>query len=136
MGKKYQVLITTVSFMLFSFLLNAQKSPVACNGQLKIEGAHLKNERAEIIQLRGMSLFWSQWEPEFYVEKTVSTLKNNWKCNVVRAALAVEYDGYLVYPQREQAKIETIIEAAIKHGIYVIVDWHDHHAEDHFVDLV
>ena len=42
MGKKYQVLITTVSFMLFSFLLNAQKSPVACNGQLKIEGSKLK----------------------------------------------------------------------------------------------
>jgi endoglucanase len=34
-------------------------------------------------------------------------------------------------PDVEFAKAEAVIDAAISNGIYVIVDWHDHHAEDH-----
>lgn len=41
------------------------------------------------------------------------------------------WPGYLANPAVEQAKVETVINAAIELGIYVIVDWHDHNAVLH-----
>jgi len=98
---------------------------------LKITNGHLMNSKNEKIQLKGMSLFWSQWAPKFYNFETVKNLKEEWNINIIRAAMAVEHDGYLENPQREKEKVKQIIEAAIDLDLYVIVDWHDHHAEDH-----
>uniref|UniRef100_A0A915MX30 Glycoside hydrolase family 5 domain-containing protein n=1 Tax=Meloidogyne javanica TaxID=6303 RepID=A0A915MX30_MELJA len=85
------------------------------------------------VVLAGMSLFWSQWSEGsvFYTANTVQSLKCNWNANVVRAAMGVENGGYLTNPSAEQAKVETVIKAAIAQGIYVIVDWHDHNAQNH-----
>ncbi|MDT0645098.1 glycoside hydrolase family 5 protein [Zunongwangia sp. F260] len=107
------------------------ETPVALHGQLIIQGKNLVNQNGENVQLRGMSLFWSQWEPEFYNFETVKNLKEGWNVNVIRAAMAIEHDGYLQNPEREKQKVYRVIDAAIELGIYVIVDWHDHHAEDH-----
>ncbi|MDT0688984.1 glycoside hydrolase family 5 protein [Salegentibacter sp. F188] len=107
------------------------ETPVAIHGQLRIQGKNLVDQNGENIQLRGMSLFWSQWEPEFYNFETVKNLKEGWNVNVIRAAMAIEHDGYLQNPEREKEKVYRVIDAAIELGIYVIVDWHDHHAEDH-----
>ncbi|MDT0687168.1 glycoside hydrolase family 5 protein [Autumnicola psychrophila] len=107
------------------------ETPVARHGQLSIQGKNLVDKNGENIQLRGMSLFWSQWEPEFYNFETVKNLKEGWNVNVIRAAMAVEHNGYLQNPEREKQKVYRVIDAAIELGIYVIVDWHDHHAEDH-----
>lgn len=98
---------------------------------LTITDGQLLNSQNERIQLKGMSLFWSQWAPEFYNFETVKNLKEGWNINVIRAAMAVEQGGYLENPQREKEKVKQIIEAAIDLDLYVIVDWHDHHAEDH-----
>ena len=40
--------------------------------------------------------------------------------------MAVEHGGYLTNPEAEAAKVEAVIEAATKLGLYVIVDWHAH----------
>jgi len=71
-----------------------------------------------------MSLFWSQWMPQFYNENAVKWLVKDWKVNVIRAAMAVDRGGYLAWPREESEKIYAVIEAAVKEGIYVIVDWH------------
>ncbi len=97
-------------------------------GQLQVNGAHLLSENGDTVQLRGMSLFWSQWMPQYYNHATVKWLKNDWKCTVVRAAMGVEHGGYLENPQQEQEKVEKVIDAAIEEGIYVIVDYHAHKA--------
>lgn len=75
-----------------------------------------------------MSLFWSQWGGDFYTERWVRSLASEWRVDVVRAALGVSPDGYLDHRQRELAKIETVIEAAIQNDVYVIIDWHSHQA--------
>jgi endoglucanase len=100
-------------------------------GQLSLSGTSIVNENSEPIALRGMSLFWSQWAPNYYNEETIKWLRDDWKCTIVRAALGVESGGYLDNPEIEYAKVTRVIDACIKLGIYVIVDWHDHHAEDH-----
>jgi len=45
-----------------------------------------------------------------------------------------EHDGYLANPSAEKAKVVTIVESAIAASIYVIIDWHDHNAEDHLAE--
>jgi len=100
-------------------------------GKLKVSGNKIVDKNGNAIQLRGMSLFWSQWIGKYYNRETVKWLKDDWKCTVVRAAMAVEHDGYLTNPEQEKAKVIAVVDAAIAEGIYVIIDWHDHHGENH-----
>ncbi|WP_424494238.1 glycoside hydrolase family 5 protein [Salinimicrobium sp. GXAS 041] len=108
-----------------------ETTPVARYGQLQIEGGTLVDQQGDPVQLKGMSLFWSQWQPQFYNETTVKNLVDFWKIDIIRAAMAVEHEGYLQNPEEEMRKVQRVIDAAIEEEIYVIVDWHDHHAEDH-----
>jgi len=78
-----------------------------------------------------MSLFWSQWAPDYYKEETIKWLRDDWKCTVIRASMGIESGGNLENPGVEYQKITEVIDACVKLGIYVVVDWHDHHAEDH-----
>lgn len=76
--------------------------------------------------LAGMSLFWSQWGAEFYTPTWIGRLVRQWRCSVVRAALAVEPDGFLDNGQRELDKLCRVIDALIDLGVYAVVDWHSH----------
>lgn len=109
-------------------------SPVTLHGQLAIEDGTIVNSHNNPVQLKGMSLFWSQWQAQFYNFETIKMLKEHWGINVIRAAMAVEHGGYLENPEHEKEKIFGVIDAAIELGLYVIIDWHDHHAEDHRVE--
>jgi endoglucanase len=75
-----------------------------------------------------MSLFWSQWIGKYYHRETVKWLKEDWRCTIVRAAMAVGSGGYLTNPEQEKQKVITVVDAAIEQGLYVIIDWHDHEA--------
>jgi endoglucanase len=105
--------------------------PVLKHGKLKVDGNKIVNESGDPVQLRGMSFFWSQWIGKYYNPEVVKCLKDDWRCNIVRAALAVEYNGYLAHPESEKQKLKVVVDAAIAEGLYVIIDWHDHHAFDH-----
>lgn len=109
---------------------------VADHGQLRIEGTKIVDKDGEPVQLRGTSFFWSQWAGEYYTTETVKWLKEDWQCNVVRAAMGIDEggDAYIANPDREKQKVFTVIDAAIAEGIYVIVDWHSHHAEDYVAE--
>uniref|UniRef100_A0A914ECA8 Glycoside hydrolase family 5 domain-containing protein n=1 Tax=Acrobeloides nanus TaxID=290746 RepID=A0A914ECA8_9BILA len=76
-----------------------------------------------------MSLYWSQWMPQFWNQETLTHLRDQWNANVVRCPMGVRVEdgGYLAYPEREYDKMKTVIEAAIN-VIYVIVDWHEEKA--------
>lgn len=110
---------------------SAQKTAVGQHGWLQVKGNKIVNERGESVILRGMSLFWSQWIGKYYNVEAIKWLKEDWNCEIVRAAMAVEAGGYLTNPEREKKEIETVINAAIDLGIYVIIDWHDHNAHRH-----
>ncbi|MDA3929785.1 MAG: glycoside hydrolase family 5 protein [Prolixibacteraceae bacterium] len=125
--------LSTLSISVFIFFsacnFNQEKTPVEKVGQLSIDGVHLVDQKGKPIQLTGMSLFWSQWIGKYYNYDCIKWLKDDWKCTVVRAALAVGSGGYTTNPEKELEKIETVIDAAIDIGIYVIVDFHAHQAE-------
>ncbi len=75
-----------------------------------------------------MSLYWSQWVPKYWNYNTIKWLRDDWKITVIRAAMAVDVGGYATNPAAEQAKMFTVIDAAISLGIYVVVDFHVHEA--------
>jgi endoglucanase len=104
---------------------------VGNNGFLRIDAGSLVNEKGEKIQLKGMSLFWSQWSEPFYNKEAVRVLAKDWKSTVVRAAMGIEMGGYLSNPVAQEAMVQTVVQAAIDEGIYVIIDWHDHNAQNH-----
>lgn len=109
----------------------SQGSIVEKHGFLKVAGNKVVDQFGEPVRLRGMSLFWSQWKPQFWTKGTTRWLKRKWGITLLRCPMAVEADGYLTHPEDEMKKVKTVVEAAIKQGIYVIIDWHDHSAEQH-----
>lgn len=106
-------------------------SYVGQHGALQVVGNEIQDQQGQPIQLRGMSLFWSQWSAPFWNAALVHTLATDWHATVVRAAVPVESGGYLEHPEDEVARVTTVVDAAIAEGIYVVIDWHDHHANDH-----
>ncbi len=107
----------------------AQMDVASRYGHLSVSGSYMVSQYKDTVQLRGMSLFWSQWMPQYYNAETIAWLKNDWKCTVIRAAMGVDEEGgYASNPDIEQAKICTVVDAAIELGIYVIIDYHSHHA--------
>lgn len=117
---------------------DALYEPVSKHGQLAVNGTNLVNKDGEIVQLKGMSLAWSIWFPQFYNKATVDGVKNGCHSNIIRAPLAIETNdgGYLTDPEGQKQLIVDVIEAAIQDDIYVIVDWHEEQCQNHLSEAV
>ncbi|RYZ90274.1 MAG: glycoside hydrolase family 5 protein, partial [Moraxellaceae bacterium] len=84
--------------------------------------------------ISGNSFFWSNtgWGGEkFYNAQTVAWLKNDWKSMVVRAAMGVDESGGYLTDAYNKTRVTTVVDAAIANNMYVIIDWHSHHAEQY-----
>ena len=85
--------------------------------------------------IAGNSLFWSNngWGGEkYYNTGVVNSLKQDWNSSLVRAAMGVEDSGgYLQFKNDNKNKVKAVVDAAIANDMYVIIDWHSHHAEQH-----
>lgn len=128
-------ILVLVVLVLNSAFVSAQKqplSPVEKHGALSVKGTHLVNAEGETISLRGMSFGWHVWWPQFWNAETVEWLDKDWNCTVVRAAMGIEPDGgFLSDPEKSKELLCKVVDAAIDQGLYVIIDWHDHHASAH-----
>ena len=98
------------------------------------------------VQVRGMSLYWSLMPQamEFWTEEGITTMVNDMNIQIVRAAMAtlekdywegewngIQLRGYDADPTNQTNFVKTVVEAAIKNDIYVIIDWHSHEADKH-----
>src|SRR5574344_401350 len=102
-------------------------SPVKEWGQLQVVGTQLCNQNGQPVVLRGISFGWHNIWPRFYNKKVVNWLADDWHATVVRAAMGIKIeDNYLENPQFALQCVEPVVQAAIKKGIYVIIDWHAH----------
>ena len=115
-------------------------SIVTQNGLLTVSGSRIVNKNNNSVSFAGNSFFWSNdnWGGErFYNPSTVKWLKTDWNSKIVRAAMGVEDPGgYLDNKQANKSRLKAIVDAAIEEGIYVIIDWHSHHAEDHLEEAI
>ncbi|PJJ48112.1 cellulase family glycosylhydrolase [Hymenobacter chitinivorans] len=110
-------------------------TPVQQYGLLQVAGNKIVDKNSQPVSLAGNSLFWSNdgWGGEkYYTANTVSWLRNNWNAKVVRVAMGVEdAGGYISNPTGNRQKVKTVVDAALAQGLYVIIDWHSHHAESY-----
>ena len=107
---------------------NAVQTVVEKHGQLSVNGTALVDKNNETVVLRGVSFGWHNWWPRFYSKETVAWLVSDWNVTLLRAAIGVEPDGaYLTNPTQALRCLTTVVDAAIEHGVYVIIDWHAHY---------
>ncbi|MEV1072251.1 cellulase family glycosylhydrolase [Micromonospora parva] len=108
-------------------------TPVERHGQLRVCGTTMCDRSGARVQLRGISSMWLNWETAPYAENlsALRWMRDNWNLQVIRAAMGVEPAGaYLSDPAKARAQVETIINNAVTAGVYVIVDWHAHEAQN------
>ena len=102
----------------------AAVTPVAANGQLKVCGTKLCNQRGKTIQLRGMSTHGLQWYSQCVTHGSLDALAGDWRADVLRVSMYVQEGGYETDPRRFTDLVHATIEQATARGLYAIVDWH------------
>lgn len=101
--------------------------PVKQWGQLQVVGSQLCDNNGNPVVLRGVSLGWHNLWPRFYNKKAIKWLADDWHANVIRAAMGIQIeDNYLENEELAMKCMTTVIDAAIKNDLYVIIDWHAH----------
>ena len=144
----------STSFALAQDITPTRVGPVSQYGQLmtgknsqgqgRIYGSCEGVKDGAEVQVRGMSLYWSLMPQavEFWSEEGISTMVNDMNIQIVRAAMAtgtedwsgeyngIQLKGYAVDPTNQKQFMKTVVEAAIKNDIYVIIDWHSHSANE------
>jgi len=127
--------LTLTAFLFFCLPSMAQqpKLPVELHGALRIEGNQMVNKEGIPPQLRGISLSWSLWDgKKYYNQEVIDWLTKDFKITLLRASMGVQPEGGYLQKSDEQMKLmTTVIDQSIKNGIYVLIDWHDHNAEQH-----
>ena len=110
-------------------------TPVETHGALAVKGNQIVDKTGQPVAFSGPSFFWSNTgmqQEKYYNAAMVRYYSQQWNATVVRAALGVDAKGgYLSDPQGNERRVFAVVDAAIAEGLYVIVDWHSHHAEDH-----
>lgn len=122
-----------IMVLVWNFSFGQQASWLERNGALKVAGGKILNSHGVAPQLRGISLSWSIWEgKKYYNPDVVHWLYTDFNMNLLRVSMGVEPDGgYLQFPDEQERLVLKTVDAAIKKGIYVLIDWHDHHADKH-----
>jgi endoglucanase len=126
------IILLTIGVNSLVFAQNDQ-TPVARNGALRVVGNQVVNQNGVPPQLRGISFSWSIWQGrKYYSPVVVDWLVSDFKISVFRAAMAVQpAHGYLEEPDSQKQLIVSVVDEAIKDGIYVLIDWHDHNGYKH-----
>jgi aryl-phospho-beta-D-glucosidase BglC (GH1 family) len=114
-------------------------TPVQTHGNLSVVGTQLVDEHGNPVRLKGVSSQWLNYESDGYATNLSALIwmRDNWKLSVIRAAMGVDPDqtGAYLYSSTGKvnmlAQVETIIQNAVAAGVYVIVDWHSHMAEQY-----
>ncbi len=103
------------------------------------------------VQVKGMSLFWSSAEAaatDFYTSSALNLMVNDMGIEVIRFAMGVqEKDGggteannkrfYLREGKDDQkALVKSMVYAAVKYDVYIIIDWHVESAQGYTSDAV
>lgn len=109
------------------------QTPVEKNGVLRVEGNKLVNQHGVEPQLRGISLSWSVWGGrKYYNPAVLDWLVSDFKAGIVRVAMGVQpKHGYLEEHALQRQLVVNEVDQAIKDGIYVLIDWHDHNSNLH-----
>jgi len=139
----------SISFLGFAVLVllsapvfgdSSGATAVEVHGALSVKGNRIVDHSGQPVSLAGPSLFWGNtgWKgraeygpDEYYNGDVVAYVQREWNAPIIRIAMgAGSRGGYVDDPDGRWDKIAAVSNAAIEQGMYFIVDWHSHHAED------
>lgn len=111
-------------------------TPVAQHGKLHVADGRMVNEHGVPPQLRGISFSWSIWGGQkYYNTAVVDWLVDDFNASLLRLSMAIEpAGGYLEKPAEQLALIHAVADQAIDRGVYILIDWHDHNAENNLAE--
>jgi endoglucanase len=115
------------------------ESPVAVHGQLQVAGTSLLDQAGYPVQLKGVSSNWLNWDTTGWAQSksALEYMRDAWRLSVIRAAMGTDSaQGYLSDASGMVFKVETIVQNAIRAGVYVVVDWHTENAVGQQADAV
>ena len=95
---------------------------VSENGQLKVVGTQLCNEKGEAVVLRGMSSHGLQWFPQFVSSDYIKAVGAR-GANVMRFAMYTSENGYISNHYIKNT-LTKAVDNAISNDMYAIIDWH------------
>jgi len=144
-----------IAFVLLAAIFSLA-GPVSYYGNLRVVGNRIKGQidKADVeVQLKGPSFYWSDGVGlPFYTSKNVDWFVDTMDVSVIRHAMTVQWmnssggasdpgnsDGYLISNVKKNMQknlIDTMVQAAIKNDIYIIIDWHSHRAQNEQTDAV
>lgn len=135
--RRFCFVLMTLCILAFGFRPAAAQetalTPAAKHGQLSIVGPHILDQNGEITSLAGPSFFWSNtgWGQErFYTKGAVETFAKDWNAGIIRVAMGAQGSGSFLEDEAGNIdRVVTVVNAAIQNGLYVIIDWHSHQAE-------
>lgn len=102
-------------------------SPVQSRGRLRVDrSGRIVDQDGWSERLRGVSISdASGWKPLFYSGETLRWLREDWGIQLVRVVVnaddGVEGDELTA---EERRKVSTVVNEAVKLGLFVIVAWH------------
>ncbi len=101
---------------------------VSQDGQLRVDGQQLVNDKGEPVQLRGASFGWHCLWPRFYNQSVVNEVVNNWGADIVRCSIGLNLEdrSFEKDPELGYACVDSIVQGAINNDAYVLVDFHSH----------
>ncbi len=109
---------------------------VDINGALSVKGNKIVNAKDKVVSFAGNSLFWSNdyyRGNTFYNKGVIKHLKDHWNSKIIRVPMTADpdiHDSYIFDKETNLTKLETVVDASIDLGLYVIIDWHSHRAEN------
>ncbi|KAF7639789.1 Beta-1,4-endoglucanase [Meloidogyne graminicola] len=126
------LLIQFFTYILITLSANPPYGKLYVNNKGQLIGNQGKQ-----VQLIGLSLFHSQWAGGYYNEDSVRAIKCFFNGNIVRAAIGTVAGGYMDNKNKALNSAFSVIDAAIRQGIYVLVDWHDeqNHNDNEMIKL-
>ncbi|MBW8040334.1 MAG: cellulase family glycosylhydrolase [Planctomycetes bacterium] len=129
-----------ITAMILMVLMSSASYSVTPAGPLSVNGNKIVDQNDQPVSFAGMSYFWTNdgWGgSKYYNADCLNWLVSDWNVTIVRAAMGVEDGGgYIGSPTNNKDRLKTIVDASIAAGIYVLIDWHSHHAEDYQTEAI
>ncbi|MBR4970393.1 MAG: cellulase family glycosylhydrolase, partial [Paludibacteraceae bacterium] len=125
-----------------------QEFVVSKHGQLNVKGGSICDAAGNKVSLMGPSFYWSCSAALWWTKETVDYLVSEYNVQIIRLPVSIapsegspwngdatwNEDNYYHRPEYSKKLVDEVVKAAIENDIYVIIEFHEHHAE-HWVDL-
>ena len=118
-------------------------------GALNTSKGYVADPSGNKVSLMGPSLHWSYKAPLWWCKKTVKYLVDQYNIQIIRLPVTIApvapdgmthattmppntltEDCYYWHPEETKQMVDEVVTAAIENDIYVIIDFHEHCAED------